>query len=461
MKIAGAAALFLETACAVLLAAAGSLGAEAAPLPRAATFVCDATPPPGEVLVWTTPLAEVAQPLLAKGVVIEDGGERFVLCTFDWCEICNDGDLMLRACLAEAVGIDPARVVDHAVHQHAAAWVDIGANALLDAAPEPPRRLTDAFMEALKARLGAAAKEALGRMRAFDRAGIGQAQVERVASTRRLRAEGGGITVRFSGGGKDPALAAAPEGDIDPFLKTVTLAAGDRPLARLHFYATHPQTFACTGVASSDFVGAAREALEAKEKVFQLYFTGCAGDVTAGKYNDGSDTARAGLAARLLAGLEAAVAATKYEPIAGGSLRLRTLPLALACRADKGHTEADLRARLENPAGDPGSRVYDGAIALAFVRRAARPLLTYGLTLGAAEILFLPGEPMLAFQRFAQDAAPARFVAVAGYCDCGPGYICTDAAFAEGGYEPTAANVGLGSEALLKKAIRELLAEGR
>ncbi len=68
---------------------------------------------------------------------------------------------------------------------------------------------------------------------------------------------------------------------------------------------------------------------------------------------------------------------------------------------------------------------------------------------------------MLAFQRFAQDAAPARFVAVAGYCDCGPGYICTDAAFPEGGYEPTAANVGLGSEALLKKAIRELLAEGR
>jgi len=445
---------------AAVAAAACTFGADAAPAFRAATFVCDATPPPGEVLVWTTPLTEVAQPLLAKGVVIEAGGERIVLCTFDWCEICNDTELALRTRLAEAAGADPARVVVHAVHQHAAPWADSGAHALLDAAPNPPRHLTDAFMEAMTARLYAAAKESVGRLRTFDRIGIGQAKVERVASARRLRAEDGKIIVRYSGGGKDPALAAAPEGDIDPFLKTVTLAAGEQAVVRLHFYATHPQTFACTGVASSDFVGAARAALETKEKVFQLYFTGCSGDVTAGKYNDGADAAREGLAARLLAGMEAAVAATRLEPI-GGGIRWRTAPLPLASRTDKGYTEADRKARLDNPAGEAGSRVYGGAMALAFARRSARPLLVRGLAIGPADMLFLPGEPMLEFQRFAQAASPSRFVAVAGYCDCGPGYICTDAAFAEGGYEPTAANAGPGSEALLKNAIRELLAESR
>ncbi len=437
-----------------------AFAADAVPLPRVATFTCDVTPPPGEVLVWTTPVTEVAQPLLAKGVVIEAGAERVVLCTFDWCEICNDTDLMLRTRLGEAVGVDPLHVIVHVVHQHGAAWADSGAHALCDAAPNPPRHLSDKFMEEMTARLCAAAKASLAGLRPFDRLGTGQAKVERVASTRRIRGEGGMIIVRYSVGGKDPTLAAAPEGDIDPYLKTVTFAEGNQPLVRLHFYATHPQTFACTGVASSDFVGKAREALQAKEKVFQIYFTGCGGDITVGKYNDGTDAAREALASRLLAGMEASAAATKLEPIAGAP-RWRSVPLSLAFRTAPGYTEADRRAKLDNPAGEAGSRVYVGAIALAFARRIARPLPVSGLRLGAVDMLFLPGEPLLEFQRFAQAAAPARFVAVAGYCDCGPGYICTDAAFVEGGYEPTDANVDPGSEALLKKAIRELVTESR
>jgi hypothetical protein len=65
---------------------------------------------------------------------------------------------------------------------------------------------------------------------------------------------------------------------------------------------------------------------------------------------------------------------------------------------------------------------------------------------------------MLEFQQFAQHESPNDFVAVAGYGDCGPAYICTDEAIAEGGYEPLASNVGKGTEAEMKKVIRELLA---
>jgi hypothetical protein len=60
---------------------------------------------------------------------------------------------------------------------------------------------------------------------------------------------------------------------------------------------------------------------------------------------------------------------------------------------------------------------------------------------------------------YAQHLKPQCFVAVAGYGDCGTGYICPDRAYDEGGYEPTDTNVGRGSEALLKKAIRQLLGE--
>src|ERR1035438_5038683 len=56
----------------------------AAPL-RVATFRCDVTPWPGETLVWTAKLVKVEEPLLAKGIVLEDGTNRYVLCALDWC----------------------------------------------------------------------------------------------------------------------------------------------------------------------------------------------------------------------------------------------------------------------------------------------------------------------------------------------------------------------------------------
>ena len=79
------------------------------------------------------------------------------------------------------------------------------------------------------------------------------------------------------------------------------------------------------------------------------------------------------------------------------------------------------------------------------------------LRIGPADLLHLPGEPFVEYQLHAQAAREDRFVAVAGYGEGGPGYICTDRAFAEGGYEPTASSVGPPTEAILKAAIEELL----
>ena len=94
---------------------------------------------------------------------------------------------------------------------------------------------------------------------------------------------------------------------------------------------------------------------------------------------------------------------------------------------------------------------------LAYFERLNRPIQVSSLQMGNIHILHLPGEPMLDFQLFAQQAKPSAFVAVAGYGDAGPAYICTDQAIAEGGYEPSATNVGPGSEARLKNAIQGLL----
>jgi len=426
----------------------------ASPL-RVATFSCDVTPDRGEPLIWAKPLESVESPLLAKGVLLEDGKNRYVLCAIDWCLLSDESELSFRKSLAAGANTDLARIAIQSVHQHAAPYADEGAHRLLDAAPKQLTHLSAKFLDTLRARLEKAVERAAKQLTPFDQIGWGQAKVERVASTRRLRAADGKIVVRYSTGGKDPKMAEAPEGLIDPMLKTITFARGSKALVRLHYYATHPQTFCCDGRASADFVGSAREDVEREDKVFQIYFTGCAGDVTVGKYNDTSPEAKAGLAQRLKTAMLTAIAETRFSPATNAIWRTSSLMLPL--RKDKQFMISECRGWLDNPAENDGHRVYDGAMRIAFIERIKRPIKVSSLQIGSVHILHLPGEPMLEFQLFAQRMKPDDFVAVAGYGDCGPAYICTDAAIEEGGYEPSAANVGEGSEALLKNAIVTLL----
>jgi hypothetical protein len=441
---------------ALFLAACLAFGANAASL-RVATFRCDVTPGPGEPLVWATRLTKVEAPLLAKGIVLEDGTNRVVLCGIDWCLMGNESDFSFRTTLAGAAGTDRSRVAIQCLHQHAAPYADEGAYRLLESAPTPLPHLSTQFMDSVRSQLAGAVRDAMARLEPFDRMGTGQVKAERIASARRLRDKDGHILTRYSDGAKNPKMAEAPEGTIDPFLKTITLARGHKPLVRMHYYATHPQTFCCDGRASSDFVGLAREAVERQENIFQIYFTGCAGDVTAGKYNDGSSHALADLTQRLKTAMLASIADTHYAP--AGSLVWRTQTVVLPLRGERDQVIAQSRAWLENPKQPDGLRVYDGAMRLAFVERLDRPIPVSSLQIGRVHILHLPGEPMLEFQLFAQQAKPSDFVVVAGYGDCGCAYICTDEAIADGGYEPSASNVGKGSEAALKKAILALFGE--
>jgi hypothetical protein len=428
--------------------------AVAAPV-QVATFQCDLTPPLGQpIYSGYQPLAKIEHPLLAKGIVLDDAGRRAVLCAVDWCELCNSTHLLFRRKMAEAAGTEVSRVAVQTIHQHTAPMGDGDAFRLLGEIENPPPHLDPKFFDQAADRLAAAVKQSLDHFEPFDSIGTGQAKVEKVASSRRVPVEGGGIRVRWSSC-RDPDLRAEPEGYIDPFLKTVTFAQGERPLVRLHYYATHPQSFYGDPRASYDFPGIARETLQEKDDVFQIYFTGCGGDVTAGKYNDGSPRARDELAARLLAGMEASIASTRFVPAT--AIAWRAVPVLLPLRTDPGYTEADSRAIMRNAELAPSTRIYRGAMRIAFAQRIEQPIELSALGIGPVRVVHLPGESMVDFQLFAQRSAPKQFVAVAAYGDCGPGYICTERAFEEGGYEPTDSLVGPRSESILKEAIRQLL----
>ncbi|HEY8504978.1 MAG TPA: hypothetical protein VIL46_10375, partial [Gemmataceae bacterium] len=97
---------------------------------------------------------------------------------------------------------------------------------------------------------------------------------------------------------------------------------------------------------------------------------------------------------------------------------------------------------------------------LAFLRRmrSGHRIHVNCLRLGPARVLYLPGELFVEYQLAAQQMRPDDFVAVAAYGDYGPGYIGTEVAYSQGGYETgpvsrTAPQV----EKVLTEAIRGLL----
>lgn len=422
---------------------------------KVAVFEADATPPLGHPLYPSfKPLAEVQEPLLAKGVILDDGRNRYVLCAIDWCTLGGSSRELLLQQMAAAAGTQRAFCTVHCVHQHSAPGLDIAALDLLETLASPPPYLQRGFHNAVLTRISSAVKEAVARLEPCDQIGTGQAKVERVASNRRIPGPDGKVVPRLSSTRNKPALRDAPEGLIDPILRTITFARCNRPLVRLHFYATHPQSYYGDPRASRDFVGVARERLQEEEDVFQIYFTGCSGDIAAGKYNDGTREAREQLTERIYAGLRAAAASTRYEP--AGPLVWRSTPVTFQPRVDAHYEPSVLRAQMADPEESRNLRTR-AARCLVYQERGDLPIELGSLQINGVCLLFLPGEPMVEFQLYAQRRKPEAFVAVAGYGDANPSYICTDETFPQEGYEAWATLVAPGSEARLKAAIDRLL----
>jgi hypothetical protein len=422
-----------------------------------ATFSSDVTPPIGHPLCggWIMEARGVDDPLFAHGVVLLGMGEPVVLCAVDWCGIRNDAHLAWRQALAKATHTVAANVAVQTVHPHNAPFADTEAEKLIEKAPKPASSLDLKFFDRAVEKSAEAAKAALAKATPITHYGIGRAKVEKVASNRRIIGpDGKWQSTRFSAT-KDAKIRDEPEGLIDPWLKTLSFWNGDTPLAALHYYGTHPMSYYGDGRVSSDFCGLARAKRREETKVFQVYFNGCAGNVTAGKYNDGAKENRPVLRDRILDGMAAAWKATERQALTSWQWRVQAVTLPPRKEASFG--EEASRKALED-AEEKGAKRNNAAYQLAWLKRGERPIDFTCLDLGKALVLHLPGEPFIEYQLKAQELRPDLFVCVAGYGDDGPGYIPTDKAYLEGGYEPTVA-LAAPSEGLMVKTITKLLKE--
>lgn len=420
-----------------------------------ATFQSDATPPLGHPLCggWIEPVRGVDDPLRALGIVLYGSGAPVVLCVVDWCGLRNDANRAWREALAKAAQTTPERVAVHCVHPHNAPFADVEAERLLQSVHGSPS-LDLPFFERAVQQSADALRAAMKRTAPFSHIGIGQARVEQVASNRRIVGTNGKVRFTRTSATKDAKIRAEPEGVIDPWLRTLSFWNDEQPLAALSYYAVHPMSYYGDGRVSADFCGLARQKRQDEEpKIFQMYFNGCAGNVTAGKYNDGAKANRPILRDRMYTALKAAWKATKRHPLTAWEWRVE--PIRMPPRREKIFGEEQSREALGDAKANKARR-GNAAFQLAWLKRQDRPIELTCLDLGKALVLHLPGEPFVEYQLKAQKLRKDAFVCVAGYGDGGPGYIPTDKAYLEGGYEPTVA-LAAPSEKRLTEAIAKVL----
>ena len=421
---------------------------------RLATFDIDATPPIGSLLTYNKEINQWDLGLRAKGVILIGSGQPIVLCSVDWIGIANEGQDIFRQALADAAGTTPSRVALHTVHQHDAPTCDFGAEKMLRDTGRDPMCFEGTFAREMVVRLTTAVKESLGHIQPVTHIGLGEAEVYKVASNRRIIGNDGLLKATRYSSCKDSALIAEPEGLIDPLVSLVSFWNGDKPVAVLSYYATHPQSYYRTGVANPDYPGVARFLRQlAVPQALHIHFNGAGGNITAGKYNDGSPEMRGILAERMADGMKRAWEATKREPITAEEISWKVEPLALPILQNQEEMQTWMATK-------DSVFLSNNLSKLVFLRRsqAGKQLDVRCLRLGRARILFAPGELFIEYQLAAKAIRPDLFVAMAAYGDYAPGYICTAVAYKEGGYESgVASGVTADAEAVVMTAIRKLL----
>lgn len=443
----------------VLVTSVPRLSAAEGPV-QIALFQADITPPLGAPLcdALVVPAKEIVDRLSARGVVLLTAEKPIVLCALDWVGVGNGGYDAFREALARAAGTTRGRVAVHSLHQHDAPGCDFAADDLLAPHGLSGKLFDVAFARTAIQRTAAAVADAIKKPKRVTHVGLGRGKVEQVASNRRVMGPDGKVKyVRYSSS-KDEKIRAEPEGVIDPFVQLLSFWDGDRPLVSITYYATHPQSYYGLGGVSADFPGMARGLRESDlPEIAHVHFNGAGGNVTAGKYNDGSPANRPVLAQRLAAGMKTAWEGTKKSPLTSADVAWRVRPTALPLSPL--YESAKLATIVADEKADARDRLR-AARNLAWARRceAGDKIDVACLKIGPAYVLHLPGELFIEYQLAAQQMRPEAPVLTAAYGDYGPGYIGTKIAYTQGGYETgPVSRVAPEVEDALLAAIRELL----
>ena len=424
---------------------------------RLATFRFDVTPPIGHGCCggWIKPIEVVDDPMEALGVVLLGAGDPIVICAVDWTGLLNEAHVAWRQALAAAAGTTPDRVSVHCVHQHNAPFACIEAEKIVAAQGDLPHMLDLKFFDECLVKAKAAVTEAMKAAQPVTHIAAGEGEVEKVAGNRRILGPDGKVATMRGSASKDPKHQELPEGLIDPNLKTVAFYHGEKKLAACHYYACHPMSYYADGRATADFCGLARRRRQQDEPgCLHIYFTGCAGNIAAGKYNDGSKEMRPILTQRIYEGIVRSEQNLKKEPVE----TLRWVTQDILPETDPKYDAEKILAQIADKTQPVVARNRPSYI-VSWIKRCEKkiPITLSSLHINQVSLVHFPAESFLEYQLRTQNMAPDRFVACAAYGDGGPWYIPTKEAYPQGGYEVSVAWCGPGIDDVLTEGVKQLL----
>lgn len=428
-------------------------------------FQIDATIPMGHRCMGVLPQKSksVLDTLELHGLVLLGNEAPIVIVAIDWCEIRNKSYDRWRERLAKVARTEPERVLVSSLHQHDAPVIDAGAQDLLDRVGLQNELFDRDFHEDVLARAQEALKQAIEDAISITHIGYAESAVHQVASNRRVVDRERRVSfARGSSSGRETFFRETDEGLIDPTLRTISFWDRQRCLVEYHAYATHPMSYYGRGEVSSDFVGLARKKLARLDRsVHPIYASGCSGDVTAGKYNDGSPRAREDLTEKVFdAMVSNRSRVNKVDAAAGWHFRSTELELQYtqAAALQKEVMELELQ-----DSSLPVEKRILAAMGLASWERSVQdkqPIDVPCVDFGIARLVLFPGETFVGFQHLAQGISGTVPVIPVGYGESWTGYVPTESAF-EDGFAESWLWVAPGSETRIERVLQKLLGAER
>ena len=418
---------------------------------RVGVATVDITPEPGLPLMGNFRDDYGAQGvhdrLWARALVFADGqGNKAGLLAVDVCMLDRENVAFIREVIGGECEVPPENVLVHATHTHSgpATSGKLGMEAEVAAHQEA--------IEAFLRKAASAIVEADGGLQEADLT-IGHAREERVSFNRRLRRQDGTTQMNWEAlqPGFDATQVVEAWGPIDPEMICLTVRQKSGSTAALVNFGLHPAILAGDNwLYSADYpgylVGELSRLLEQEPTC--MFFNGCCGDVNHVDYRDANQGRGYEMAEHVgsLLALEAREAIEGSEAVAAGNVGIVREQVVLErlkiSPAEQARCEEVLREAREHPPegqvdGLPDAYFANLRLGMARVQDHPDEVEVMTIRIGDMAIVGLPGEAFCQLGLEIKRRSPACHTLVAGLCNDAIGYLPTEDAFLQGGYEPT------------------------
>lgn len=418
---------------------------------RVGVAAVDITPEPGLPLMGNFRDDYAARgthdPLWARAMVFaDDRGTKAGVLAVDLCMLDRENVAFIRNAIGSACDVPPENVLVHTTHTHSgpAASGKLGLEA--EIAPHT------SAIEALLSRAASAVVEANSRLEESE-IEVAHATEDRVSFNRRLRRRDGTTQMNWEAlqPSFDPTQVVESWGPIDPEMICLTVRHDQHPTAALVNFGLHPAILAGDNwLYSADYPGylidALTQSLEGAPAC--LFLNGCCGDVNHVDYrgsNQGRGYEMAQHVGSLLA-VKAQQTIAAAEPLSACTLRVAQEQIELdrlkISPSERAWCEQVLEEAKERPPqgqvdGLPDAYFANLRLGMARVQDQTDRVEVMTIRIGDAAIVGLPGEAFCQLGLEIKRRSPTRHTLVAGLCNDAIGYLPTEDAFLQGGYEPT------------------------